>query len=56
MNCHGGACAFREECLHLCIIGTGCVGLATAAVFADLEHPVTCADTDPHKIKCLTAG
>jgi len=42
--------------LNLCIIGAGYVGLATAAVFADLGHHVICADIDAAKIDSLGTG
>ncbi|MGD9014835.1 MAG: UDP-glucose/GDP-mannose dehydrogenase family protein [Candidatus Omnitrophota bacterium] len=38
------------------IIGTGYVGLVTAAVFADLGNKVICQDSDNQKIKQLRQG
>ena len=42
--------------MEVCVIGAGYVGLATAAVLANLGHYVICADTDVDKIACLNAG
>ena len=38
---------------RICVIGAGCVGLVTAAVFAELGHPVTVVDTDLVKVRAL---
>jgi len=54
MKRHGALEPWRR--LDLCITGAGCVGLATAAVLADLGHRVVCADTDADKIARLNAG
>jgi UDPglucose 6-dehydrogenase len=42
--------------LDLCVIGSGYVGLATAATLANLGHRVICADIDADKIARLNAG
>jgi len=42
--------------LSVCVIGAGYVGLATAAVLADLGHRVVCADTDANRIDSLNGG
>jgi UDPglucose 6-dehydrogenase len=42
--------------LNICVIGMGYVGLATAAVFADLGNDVIGADIDAAKIAALRAG
>ncbi|WP_044749026.1 UDP-glucose dehydrogenase family protein [Bacillus alveayuensis] len=42
--------------MNICIIGTGYVGLTTAAVLADIGHHVTCLDNDPNKINSLQKG
>ncbi len=41
---------------HICIIGTGYVGLVTGACFADLGHQVACLDVDEAKIAGLRQG
>jgi UDPglucose 6-dehydrogenase len=35
---------------HICVIGTGYVGLVTGACFADLGNQVVCMDVDPERI------
>ncbi len=40
----------------IAVIGTGYVGLVTAAGFAQLGHEVWCVDIDPHKIALLERG
>jgi len=42
--------------MKLAIIGSGHVGLVTAACFADLGHRVICVDSDEAKIKFLKNG
>ncbi|VAX15218.1 UDP-glucose 6-dehydrogenase [hydrothermal vent metagenome] len=39
--------------MRLCVIGSGYVGLVTAAVFADLGNDVACVDVDEKKIESL---
>ena len=39
--------------MKVSIIGTGYVGLVTAACFADLGHDVTCVDIDKKKLVLL---
>lgn len=41
---------------HICIVGTGYVGLVTGACFADLGHQVMCLDVDELKIARLKQG
>jgi UDPglucose 6-dehydrogenase len=41
---------------RICVIGSGYVGLTTAACFAHLGHQVTCTDVDADRIARLDAG
>lgn len=41
---------------RICVIGTGYVGLVTAACFAELGHKVSCVDVDQAKVASLKAG
>ena len=41
---------------HICIIGSGYVGLTTAACFAHLGHSVVCTDIDAERVDRLNAG
>ena len=38
---------------HICVVGTGHVGLITGACFADLGNRVVCLDTDQERIAGL---
>lgn len=42
--------------MKICIIGTGYVGLVSAACFADMGNTVTCVDMNPNIIEKLTQG
>lgn len=42
--------------MHICIIGTGYVGLITGACFAEFGIDVTCIDNDVKKIKSMEKG
>jgi UDPglucose 6-dehydrogenase len=42
--------------MHICVIGSGYVGLVTGAVFADLGNDVICVDSDQKRIDTLLAG
>lgn len=42
--------------MNICIVGTGYVGLTTAAILAELHHEVTCVDIDEEKIRQLQSG
>jgi UDPglucose 6-dehydrogenase len=42
--------------MRICVIGSGYVGLVTAAVFADLGNEVVCLDSDREKVEALRAG
>ena len=42
--------------MKLCIIGTGYVGLVSAACFAEMGNSVTCVDVNPDVVKKLNAG
>jgi UDPglucose 6-dehydrogenase len=40
----------------ICVIGSGYVGLTTAACFAHLGHDVTCTDIDADRVRRLRDG
>ncbi|KLA22403.1 MULTISPECIES: UDP-glucose dehydrogenase family protein [Bacillus cereus group] len=42
--------------MDICIIGSGYVGITSAAVLADLGHDVICVDKDQEKIRSLKKG
>nr|MCR5258070.1 nucleotide sugar dehydrogenase [Desulfovibrio sp.] len=42
--------------MKLCIIGTGYVGLVSAACFAEMGNTVTCVDVNPDVVARLRAG
>jgi UDPglucose 6-dehydrogenase len=42
--------------MNVCIVGTGYVGLVTAACFAEMGNNVTCVDINPEIIKKLHEG
>ena len=42
--------------MRLSVVGTGYVGLVTAACLADAGHDVTCVDVDPVKVDAVNAG
>ena len=42
--------------MNLSVVGTGYVGLVTAACFADLGHTVIAVDQDPNRIQLLGKG
>ncbi len=42
--------------MHICVIGTGYVGLVTGTCFADFGVNVACVDKDKEKIKMLNKG
>ncbi|SBV93332.1 UDP-glucose 6-dehydrogenase [uncultured delta proteobacterium] len=42
--------------MNLCIVGTGYVGLVSAACFAEMGNTVTCVDVNPAVVERLRAG
>ncbi len=42
--------------MHICVVGTGYVGLVTGACLADFGMDVTCVDKDERKINMLLGG
>jgi UDPglucose 6-dehydrogenase len=50
--------SYKKERLfmNICIVGTGYVGLVTAACFAEMGNDVYCIDVDPTIIDGLKSG
>ena len=48
--------ANASSAVHVVVIGTGYVGLVTAACLAAVGHCVTAVDVDAQKIRCLERG
>ena len=42
--------------MHICVVGSGYVGLVTGTCFSEFGVDVTCADVDESKIKMLNEG
>ncbi len=42
--------------MHICVIGSGYVGLVTASVFSDLGNDVICVDSNEKRIETLRSG
>ena len=42
--------------MHICIVGTGYVGLVTAACFAEMGNHVVCVDINPEIVRQLESG
>jgi UDPglucose 6-dehydrogenase len=42
--------------MNICVVGTGYVGLVTAACFAEMGNEVTCVDTNPEVVAALEKG
>ena len=42
--------------MNICIVGTGYVGLVSAACFAEMGNKVTCVDVNPEIVERLSAG
>lgn len=42
--------------MNICIIGTGYVGLVSAACFAEMGNNVTCVDVNPEIVRLLNSG
>lgn len=42
--------------MDICIVGTGYVGLVTAACFAEMGNNVCCVDINPHVVESLNNG
>lgn len=52
MNLRSG----RDSSMHICMIGTGYVGLVTGTCLAEVGHSVWCVDVDGSKIERLKNG
>ncbi len=46
----------REKYMRLCVIGTGYVGLVSAACFAEMGNDVVCVDVNPVIVSSLRQG
>ncbi len=42
--------------MHLCVVGTGYVGLVAAACFAEMGNHVICVDSNPKVLETLNSG
>ncbi|MCG8529235.1 MAG: UDP-glucose/GDP-mannose dehydrogenase family protein [Desulfovibrionales bacterium] len=42
--------------MNVCIVGTGYVGLVSAACFAEMGNAITCVDVNPDVVAMLSAG
>ena len=42
--------------VHVCVIGSGYVGLVAAVCLAEMGHRVTCVDNDEAKVMKLREG
>mgnify|MGYP006293575245 CR=1 len=42
--------------MHLCVVGTGYVGLVAAACFAEMGNHVICVDSNPKVVETLNSG
>jgi UDPglucose 6-dehydrogenase len=42
--------------MHVCVVGTGCVGLITAACWAEIGHQVVCVDSNLEKVASMQSG
>ncbi len=42
--------------MHLCVVGTGYVGLVAAACFAEMGNHVICVDSNPRVLETLNSG
>ena len=42
--------------MNVCIVGTGYVGLVTAACFAEMGNDIVCVDVNPKIVETLRAG
>ncbi len=49
-------CKEKEKRMNLCIVGTGYVGLVSAACFAETGNSVCCVDVNPKVVESLCRG
>ena len=42
--------------MHICVVGSGYVGLVTGTCFAEFGVDVTCVDNDDRKVAALQRG
>ena len=42
--------------MHICIVGTGYVGLVTGVCFASVGHHVVCVDVDKQRVEDINSG
>jgi UDP-N-acetyl-D-mannosaminuronate dehydrogenase len=47
---------FEDICMHVCVIGTGYVGLVTGTCLAHIGHHVICVDNNEEKVKLMKSG
>lgn len=53
---HAFHCVAKELCMKLCVVGTGYVGLVSAACFAEMGNHIRCVDVNENIVRALNKG